>query len=83
MADEQFIAYTIVEKKRDADGNFTVVLRNIGAYETLAEARAARDAFLDENMNPSGYDAKQDYGWIRYGEPVNDELHYYIEPIRP
>ena len=79
--DPDLISYTIVEKARDASGNFTVRRRNIGSYDTITEARVAQEELLDTRLNPSGYDEMQDYSWIRYGDPINDEYHYFIEPL--
>lgn len=75
------IPYAIIEKVADRNGIFARV-RIVASYETLTEARAARERIVAEAEDVSGLNDEHDYAWVRRGKPPN-EVRYFIEPLAP
>jgi hypothetical protein len=85
--------YAVVEKTLGRDGNFTTTGAVLTAYDTLTEARVARDALVQDfqreddqvySFDPThvaGYDGEQDYAWIR-DLKSGSQRRYFVEPLQ-
>lgn len=76
------MTFAIFEKSRDEKGDFTIVRRTIGTYRSFNDAREALIDLMDTSLKPARINEEHSHGWIRYGDPINDEMHYVIEPLK-